>query len=146
MVFEHAKRQKKVHTPPCTGDDRYLLLLHKCLEYLHSLPGQQIAGYVSLIEDQIPSREIEDIRIIEPVILIQCAGLQFILRDQKDRPVLPRKSRGQVRLLGIQTSGDLDNAPVLFQLLLQVLVSGDSLQRLRQCFQHAVISFFVYPL
>ena len=40
MFFEHAKRQKKVHTSPYTGDDGNFLPLKKCLDHLKPLPDQ----------------------------------------------------------------------------------------------------------
>ena len=72
-VFEHAKRQEKIHTAPCTGDDRDFLLLRNRFHDLHTLPRQQVAGDVGLIKDQIPARIIESLRIIQPAVFKQRA-------------------------------------------------------------------------
>ena len=70
MFFEHAKRQKKVHTSPYTGDDGNFLPLKKCLDDLKPLPDQQISVNVRLIENQVLRRIIQRLRIVQPVILI----------------------------------------------------------------------------
>ena len=70
MFFEHAKRQKKVHTSPHAGDDGNFLPLKKCLDHLKPLPDQQISVNIGLIENQVLRRIIQRLRIVQPVILI----------------------------------------------------------------------------
>ena len=142
---EHVKRQKIVHASPCRGNHHDILLLNQRFYHLHPLFCQQVSRYIRLVENQVSSRKIHDIRIEESEILVQRPCLQLILRNQQSsRPSLG-EPRGNMRLLRIQTTGNLNCFAVGSDLLLQILETGHHLQRLFQCLNHTVLLFLFSP-